>query len=220
MWLDTLERLRAGSIKLETDYKEAVRQKGGRRAGGGGVLWCGGGALGSDAGKRGGGRPAALCHPGQGGHGPGAGVLHRGAEKQHPSTIWRIRPASGGAGTAGGAAGQPLRQIAERSAACQRSTGSWSGPGERGRRKMPPPRRPCARRGLWPGKLEELRGRSRVQDGRRPSGQGPAVRPGRRRPGGADRDEAVRQELSRLDRRQRRRGRSPPPRRRRCGSPG
>ena len=27
VWLDTLERLRAGSIKLETDYKEAVRQK-------------------------------------------------------------------------------------------------------------------------------------------------------------------------------------------------
>ena len=27
VWLETLERLRAGSIKLETDYKEAVRQK-------------------------------------------------------------------------------------------------------------------------------------------------------------------------------------------------
>ena len=27
VWLDTLERLRAGSIKLETDYKEAVRQR-------------------------------------------------------------------------------------------------------------------------------------------------------------------------------------------------
>ena len=27
VWLDTLERIRAGNIKLETDYKEAVRQK-------------------------------------------------------------------------------------------------------------------------------------------------------------------------------------------------
>ena len=27
VWLDTLERIRVSTIKLETDYKEAVRQK-------------------------------------------------------------------------------------------------------------------------------------------------------------------------------------------------
>ena len=149
------------------------------------MLWRGGGALGSDAGKRGGGRPAALCHPGQGGHGPGAGVLHRGAEKQHPAQSGEYGPHPGGAGTAGGAAGQPLRpdRGAERPPVRDRRA-AGAGPEREGGERCRRPGGPALGGDSGPG-AGGAAGEGVGQDGRRPSGQGPAVRPGRRRPGGA-----------------------------------
>ena len=200
VWLDTLERLRAGSIKLGTDYKEAVRQRRPQSGRWRNALVRGRSPICPNAGKEVGGRPAALAIQGR-----EATVRELESSiavlKAASSTIWentaRIREEleqrEGRQDSLSG-------QIAERSARLTAINEQLEQARREAEEKNAAAQEALRSAGTLARELEELRGMESVKtaDAHQAKALLSALAAAAQEV--MDRDGAVRQELSRLDR--------------------
>ena len=186
MWLDTLERIRVSTIKLETDYKEAVRQKEEAETGVEASALLGRSSSPCRCGTR---RSRRMsCDFAIQGRDATIRELesrHCRTEKQYPAQLGEVPPASGRSWSSGEGRQDSLdSQIADRRARLEEDQAQL----EETRRSVEEKNSQAQQALLSAGTLARSWrncGAGGTEDRRRQSGKGPAVRSGCRRPGGA-----------------------------------